>query len=254
LKIVTAEIELLAAEAQRLVDAAAGAGSRLRLTGSIAVQLRCPTHAAIARRARTIGDIDTVAYKRDATAIRRLFAELGYAEDKEVFILSEGARAIFEQPEKRVHVDVFFDRLDFCHVLELDGRLDLDPLTLPLAELLLSKLQIVKVNEKDLLDAAVLLLEHPLGESDAGAINLARIAELMSRDWGLSRTAGINLDKVMRIGEGNDRIGPSERARIAAQIDAIQRAIEAAPKPLAWRMRAKVGDRVKWYKDVEEVR
>lgn len=252
--IVTDQIELLAAEAHRVIDAAAGADLRLRLTGSVAVQLRCPTHGAIARRERSIGDIDMAAYKRDAAAIRRLFAELGYGEDREVFILSEGARAIFEQPSSRLHVDVFFDRLDFCHVIDLEGRLDLHPRTLPLAELLLSKLQIVKVNEKDLLDAAVLLLEHPLRDSDADAINLARIADLMSRDWGLWRTAGINLDKTRGIAETHDRIGAAERGQLAAQIDAIQRAIEAAPKPLAWRMRAKLGDRVKWYKDVEEVR
>ena len=35
--------------------------------------------------------------------------------------------------------------------------------TLPLAELLLSKLQVVKINRKDVLDALVLLAEHPLG-------------------------------------------------------------------------------------------
>jgi hypothetical protein len=194
------------------------------------------------------------AYKRDAAAIRRLFTDLGYAEDKEVFILSEGARAIFEESRSRLHIDVFFDRLDFCHVIELDGRLDLDPRTLPLAELLLSKLQIVKINEKDLLDAIVLLLEHPLGGSDADTINLAHIADLMSKDWGLWRTSGINLDKVRRIAETHDRIATAERGHVAAQIDAIRRAVEAAPKPLAWRMRARLGDRVKWYKDVEEVR
>jgi hypothetical protein len=252
--IVTNQIEPLAAEARRIIDSAALAGFHLRLTGSVAVQLRCPTHAAVARRGRTIGDIDLAAYKRDARAIRRLFAELGYAEDKEVFILSEGARAIFEQPGSRLHVDVFFDRLDFCHVLELEGRLDHHPLTLPLAELLVSKLQIVKINEKDLLDAMILLLEHSLGESDADTINLARIADLMSRDWGLWHTANVNLDKIQRIADGHDRIGVADRARVVAQIDAIQRAVAAAPKPLAWRMRAKVGDRVKWYKDVEEVR
>ena len=252
--IVTDPIELLATEAHRLIDAAASAGVRLRLTGSIAVQLRCPTHGALARRERAIGDIDMAGYKRDAATIRRLFVELGYGEDKEVFILSEGARAIFEQPASRLHVDVFFDRLDFCHVIELEGRLDIHPRTLPLAELLLSKLQIVKINEKDLLDTLVLLLEHPLGDSDAEAINLARIAALMSRDWGLWRTACINLDKARRIAEGHERFGPAERQQIGAQIAAIERTIEAAPKPLAWRMRAKLGDRVKWYKDVEDVR
>jgi len=29
--------------------------------------------------------------------------------------------------------------------------------------------------------------------------------------------------------------------------------MDAAPKPLAWKMRAKVGTRVPWYEEVEEV-
>jgi hypothetical protein len=149
---------------------------------------------------------------------------------------------------------VFFDKLDFCHVIGLAGRLEMDPRTLPLAELLLSKLQIVKINEKDLLDAVVLLLEHPLGDSDAAAINLPRLVALTSADWGLFHTASINLDKVQRTAEMHERLGEPERRHVAAQIESILRRIEAAPKPLAWRMRAKVGDRVKWYKDVDEVR
>jgi len=250
---VSDESEQLAAESQRIIDAAETAGARLRLTGSVAVHLRCPRHGPFARRDRQLGDIDMAAYKRDAGVIRRLFAELGYAEDKEVFIVSEGARAIFEQPGTRLHIDVFFDRLDFCHTIALAGRLETDPRTLPLAELLLSKLQIVQINEKDLLDAIVLLLEHPLSESD-DAINLPRIVELLSGDWGLWRTAGINLGKTRQTAEAHERLGAAERAQVATRIEALLRRVEDAPKPLAWRMRAKVGDRVKWYRDVDEVR
>jgi hypothetical protein len=248
------QITALEAEASRILEAAGTAGLKLRLTGSVAIHSRCPRYGDIARHGRNLGDIDMVAYKREAARIRPIFAALGYAEDKEVFILSEGARAIFEQPQGRLHIDVFFDRLDFCHVIGLDGRLEMEPRTLPLAELLLSKLQIVQVNEKDLLDAVVLLLEHPLGESDAGTISLPRIVALLREDWGLWRTATRNLAKILGILESHDRLDPAQRRHVAEQIDAIQRRAEAAPKSLGWKMRAKIGDRVKWYKDVEEVR
>jgi len=111
----------------------------------------------------------------------------------------------------------------------------------------------VQINEKDLLDAIVLLLEHPLSESD-DAINLPRIVELLSGDWGLWRTAGINLGKTRQTAEAHERLGAAERAQVATRIEALLRRVEDAPKPLAWRMRAKVGDRVKWYRDVDEVR
>src|SRR5262249_6686223 len=160
----------------------------------------------------------------------------------------------FQHRERVLHVDLFYDRLDFCHLIPLAGRLDADRLTLPLAELLLTKLQIVKINEKDLVDSIVLLLEHPLGDSDAGGVNLARIARLCAEDWGLWRTATMNLDKVAALAGGDARLDASARGRVEAQLAAIRERLAAEPKPLAWRMRAKLGDRVKWYKDVEDVR
>jgi hypothetical protein len=248
------QITALEAEASRILEAAETAGLKLRLTGSVAIHSRCPIHGGFARQGRDLGDIDMAAYKREAARIRQVLAELGYAEDKEVFILSEGARAIFERPQGGLHIDIFFDRLDFCHVIALDGRLDIEPRTLPLADLLLSKLQIVQINEKDLLDAIVLLLEHPLAESDADAINLPRIVALLREDWGLWRTVTRNLDKVRGIAHSIDRLDAEQKRHVAEQIDTILDRAEAAPKSLGWKMRAKIGDRVKWYKDVEEVR
>jgi hypothetical protein len=180
-------------------------------------------------------------------------SSLGYAEDREVFVLSEGGRAIFEH-QNGLHIDVFYEVLDFCHTIRLNGRLDADPPTLPLAELLLTKLQIVQINEKDLLDAIVLLLEHELGETDAGLINSARIAKLCAEDWGLWRTTGMNIGKLASLAGNLSSITEADRRRVTDQATRLLEAIKSHPKPLAWRLRAQIGDRVKWYKDVEEVR
>ena len=91
---------------------------------------------------------------------------LGYVENREVFIASEGGRGIFDNLSSRVHLDVFFDRLEFCHVIDVRNRIEYDVRTLPLAELLLGKLQIMQINAKDVLDASILLLEHDLGIAD----------------------------------------------------------------------------------------
>jgi hypothetical protein len=243
----------LSAEARRILTRASTTQASLRLTGSLAVQLRCPRYGHLAHPGRDFRDLDFAAYKREGRRLRELLSELGYAEDREVAVVSEGARAIFEHGERRIHVDVFFDRLDFCHVIPLEGRLEVDQATLPLAELLLGKLQIVKINEKDLLDAMVLLLEHPPAEDDS-AINIARIARLSAEDWGLYRTATMNLAKVNRLVESHDALSAEVRKGLLGRIESLTTRLRDEPKPLAWRMRAKLGDRVKWYKDVEEVK
>ncbi len=249
----TDSAELLIAEARRILGVATPTTS-LRLTGSVAVQIRCPQFGAMARRDRGFRDIDFVAYKREAKPVQQLLTGLGYVEDREVAVVSEGSRAIFEHPGSRLHLDVFYDKLDFCHVISLAGRLELDQPTLPLAELALGKLQIVKINEKDLIDLMVLLLEHPWGDSDEGTLNLGRIARLCAEDWGLWRTTTRNLEKLARLADTDEALDSSQRQRLTAQIEALNGRLAAEPKPLSWRMRAKVGERVKWYRDVDEVR
>ncbi len=248
-----AAAEALSAEARRILAQASAIQASLRLTGSLAVQLRCPRFGQLAHLGRDFRDLDFVAYKREGRRLRELLSGLGYAEDREVAVVSEGARAIFEHGESRIHLDVFFDRLDFCHIIPLQGRLEIDPSTLPLAELLLGKLQIVKINEKDLLDAMVLLLEHPFAEDDS-AINLARIARLSAEDWGLFRTMTINLAKLDRLVQAHEALSVEMRKDFLDRIESLNARLQDEPKPLAWRMRAKLGDRVKWYKDVEEVK
>jgi hypothetical protein len=249
----TGAADLLNAEAERILEAALPAGLSLRLTGSIAVQLRCPRFGHLAREGREFHDLDFAGYKREAKQVQELLVTLGYVEDREVTVVSEGARAIYRHADSRLHVDVFFDRLDFCHVIALAGRLETDQPTLPLAELLLGKLQIVKIAEKDLMDAAVLLLEHGFSDDDREAISLARLARLCAEDWGLWRTASMNLEKLERFAKAHEVLEPAQKAHLHGQAASLQNRLEAEPKSLAWRLRAKLGDRVKWYKDVDDI-
>ncbi|HKZ54279.1 MAG TPA: hypothetical protein VJ123_02280 [Anaerolineales bacterium] len=249
-----AERQKFEAEVMRIVRAADEAGLTLRILGSLAFQTHCPTLGHLQQEmGRAYTDLDFAAYSAQSMGVSQLLGGLGYQEEREVFVVTEGGRAIFENRGNGLHVDVFYNRLDFCHIIPWNGRLEADSPTLPLAELLLEKMQIVKLNEKDVIDTIILLLEHPLGEDDHETINMRRVAGLCAADWGLWRTTSMNLPKVRQLAGSYLQLSDEQKTRLASQVEDILARIEAEPKTLAWRLRARVGDRVKWYKDVEEV-
>jgi hypothetical protein len=249
-----AEREKFEKELKRIIEASNTAGLMLRVIGSLAFQMHCPTYGYLqAAMGRAYTDIDFAAYRKQAREIKTLMAGLGYAENREVFIISEGNRAIFENANNHLHVDVFFDKLDFCHIISWDSRLEVDAPTIPLSEMLLEKMQIVRINEKDVIDTIMLLMEHPLGDRDREMINIARVAELCAKDWGLWRTTTMNLEKVGQLAQGYAQLNEDQKSQVAAQVKQALARIEAEPKSTAWRLRSRVGDRVKWYKDVDEV-
>jgi hypothetical protein len=239
-------------EVRRIIEAAASAGLTLRILGSLAFQTHCPKYGHLQEKmGRAYTDIDLAGYSREARQVRALLERLEYVEEREVFVVSEGGRAIFESLDRRMHVDVFYEKLDFCHVIPWSGRLEVDSPTIPLAEMLLEKMQIVEINEKDVIDTFILLLEHPLGEIDRETVNMDRVAKLCAEDWGLWRTITMNLGKVRQLTNGYTQLSDDEKMQVRAQADSALSRIEAQPKSLAWRLRARVGDRVKWYKEID---
>jgi hypothetical protein len=163
-------------------------------------------------------------------------------------------RHIYENPETGLHVDVFEDQLNMCHVISFLNRLSVDSPTLPRAELALEKLQIVTLNEKDIRDMLMLFAAHPVGDTDRETINGKYIAEIMSKDWGFYYTTSLNLGKIR---SGIERYAhlfkPQDVENITTRIDRLVQMIERAPKSLKWKTRAAIGPRVQWYNDVEEV-
>jgi hypothetical protein len=241
------------AEADRLLEGAATAGIKLRLLGALAFAKRCPRHAHLQETLkRAYTDIDFAAYGRDADAVRAFLAAQGYVDDAEVYVASEGSRLVAEHPTTGLHLDVFFDKLEFCHTVPWKGRLEIHPETIPLAEMLLQKMQIVEINEKDLIDTIMLLLEHPLTDDDEG-VNIRLVADVCAKDWGWWRTLTMNLDKVTGMARHYDQLPAQETERVAAQVDALLTRIEAQSKSTRWKLRAKIGDRKKWYRDVGEL-
>lgn len=241
-------------ELKTILQASSDKGILMRVIGSLAFQMHCPQFGYLQQAmGRAYTDIDFAAYNSQAKQIQGLLTAMGYVENREVYIATEGERAIFDKPGTGLHIDIFYEKLDFCHTIYWKDRLEVDSPTIPLAELLLEKMQIVQINEKDVIDTIMLLLEHSLGDADAETINIKRTAALCANDWGLWRTTTMNLDKVKQLAQGYEQLTSDQKTKVTAQVDEILRRLESEPKPLAWRLRDRVGDRVKWYKDVDEV-
>jgi len=248
------EREKFESELKKILQASDESGILLRVIGSLAFQMHCSEFGYLqAAMGRAYTDIDFGAYSRQARQISDLMIGMGYVENREVYIGSEGERAIFDKPGTGLHVDIFYEKLDFCHAIYWKDRLEVDSPTIPLTELLLEKMQIVQINEKDIIDTIMLLLEHQLGDTDKETINIKLAAQLCANDWGLWRTTTMNLEKVKQLAHHYTQLTSEQKSKVESQVNTILERLNNEPKPLAWRLRDRVGDRVKWYKDVDEV-
>jgi hypothetical protein len=221
----------------------------LRALGGVAVRLRTPrVPPALAREYR---DIDLVTARRRSADVARLLEGGGYRPEPEFNALRGDRRLLFHDDEHARQVDVFVGAFAMCHEIPVVERLELEPRTIPLAELLLTKLQIVEVNDKDLRDAATLLLGHEVADRDGDAVNAARVASLCAADWGLWRTAGQTLQR-LRSELPTLGLGAAEQAVVDERAAALEGAMDAAPKSVRWKLRARIGDRARWYEEPEE--
>jgi len=226
----------------------------MRLIGALAFRTHCPQFGYIQDTlGRKFTDIDFASYRRFTKDVTRLLTDLGYKEEKMVTQLFGEARMLFNDPVYGRHIDIFYEKLDFCHPVVFSGRLEVEELTLPLAELLLEKMQIVKINEKDLIDSIMLLREHPVGDSDQEAINAGVIAHILGDDWGFWRTVTANLKFLDEMLNGYANLKDEDRQIVRERIRQLQDRIERQPKTTKWKLRSRIGERVKWYKDVEEL-
>jgi hypothetical protein len=234
------------AEGRRVVESAHAAGIVMRLLGGVAVFLQAPDAKPLLHR--DVRDIDVVTPRGSNRAIAELFQSLGYVED-EVFNAFHGAhRLLSVDVEHERKLDVFVGAFSMCHEIPIAERLDREPLTVPLAELLLTKLQIVQLNERDERDIYNLCYHHDIG---VGGLEAELIAELCARDWGLWRTCQGTIERC-RSDLSGYALADGERALIDDRLTRLWAAIDAAPKTSKWRWRARIGERVRWYEEPEE--
>jgi hypothetical protein len=152
----------------------------------------------------------------------------------------------FDVPNER-RIDVFLDVFEMCHKIDLKDRIALEPLTLSMADLLATKLQIFKTNEKDFKDIIAMLLDHEVTDSDVpDAINGARLADLCANDWGIYKTFTLVLDKTSIMLDKFD-LPAKDKQTVTERMGRIRKMIEDKPKTMGWKMRAKIGEKKAWY-------
>lgn len=234
------------------VEAASEHGIPLRLIGGQAVRYLTPEFPA---RSRDDQDMDFASVSRVKPELLRFFRERGFVADERFNALHGRHQMFFSTPDGGTSVDVVMDELRMCHVLEFGDRIDRLPHTLDLPDLLLSKLQVIELNEKDAQDVVYLLSAHEVREGDeAGTIGLDRFGRVLGEDWGWWRTVTANLDAVVEDIESGG-IAVPDRARFdpGEQARKLRSHADAVPKTMRWKLRGAIGERVRWYELPEEV-
>ncbi len=231
----------LLAEGESLVEDAAAAGLTVRLLGGVAVMHHC-TQVRARGGSRAIADLDLMASRGQSRKLSSYLVARDYQPEARFNALHGQDRMLFHGALGQL--DVLVGTFEMCHRLEMDGRLILETPTLPATDLLLTKLQIVEINHKDIVDAIDLLDAHELGSTEGDVINLTYLDEVTARDWGLWRTIKGTLDRLEQ-----EPLDPPTADKVAV----MKNAIESSPKSLKWKARARIGDRRRWFNLPDEV-
>jgi hypothetical protein len=231
-------------EARRLLALARDRDVDVRVLGGVAVALAIAPDDPVLPR--TFQDIDLIAPRGSQRAVADVLVEAGYTGDDEFNSFNSHRRLLYIDTAHGRQVDVFIGAFSMCHEIPLDDRLLAAEETLPVPELLLTKLQIFKLNDKDLRDI-VNLLHHR-----ADGVDFALVGERCAADWGLWRTTTMNVE---RTAGALDDLGLPDHARdqVHARVALLSAALESAPKSRRWKLRARIGDRVRWYEDPEDI-
>lgn len=273
LRATTERHERMMAEARAIIDAGNDRDVVLRLTGGLAVR-----HYAIDLEfaEREYSDIDLIGLRKQSGEIAALFGDLGYAENVYVATATAGSQRQFFKPTRDLsshahrtkrgapappvysavppsdHIDVFLDAMKMDHEIEMRDRLTINTYAISPADIFLCKLQIVRLNEKDVHDVITLCKDVYVDFEDRpGVLNLTRVAEACAKDWGLYIDVMGNIDKVLERLPSYD-LTVREYTRVRRTLELAQDMMTEASKSLRWRLRARIGKRVKWYREVEE--
>ena len=220
----------------------------MRLLGGVGVYAIAPS----ARRpplARPYRDIDLAVPARRGPAASRVLEAAGLTPERHFNALHGARRMIFSSAEG-YDVDVLIGRFEMAHGLDIESGFDADDTTIAPADLLLTKLQIVRIEPKDLADAVALVLDLPPG-SGTGSIDLGRFVAPLADDWGFFHTVEGNLPEVVALAE--ERLAAAQAGVVRDRADELRAAMDSAPKSLRWRVRSRVGERVVWYETPEDV-
>jgi hypothetical protein len=186
-----------------------------------------------------------------AAELIHLMKDLGYKPDQMFNALNGRTRLYFDDVAHHRHVDVFVDAVRMCHEIRFKQRLALLDETLTPSDLLLTKLQIVELNAKDLKDAVALLHDHALAPGTNSAIDTDYLDRVWGNDWPLWRTCQLTLEKIAKAVPS--LLDGAASTKVLMAVAALNEVLASGHKSLQWKLRAKVGDRIRWYEIPEEI-
>jgi hypothetical protein len=247
--------EDLVNEGVRIVETGKQQNIPLRLMGAAAFRLHCPAYSEVHKSMdRHLTDLDFITRREVGDKALDVLKQCGYGMDRGAELLMRiSQRFQTRNVTKNIVADVFYDKLEMCHTIEIRDRLEVDYPTIPLADLMLEKMQIVKINEKDIKDSIILLREHDVSDSDKETINYVYISNLLSKDWGFYYTVTMNLNKIKTLLPKYSVLSDEDKSIVVQRVDKLIERIEAAPKSMKWKLRARRGTSQKWYREVEEM-
>nr|MDO8078517.1 hypothetical protein [Candidatus Freyarchaeota archaeon] len=250
--------EIFFEEGKRLVDLANERKLTIRLLGGVAIRLHTKNVEGFAKKLGRLGveggqeftDLDFMAYKKQRDKIKEFLTSIGYIKRVTTISSAVSERQIYYHPKGWFHVDVFYDKLKMNHDIDFRKRLEIDYPTISVTDMLLEKMQIVKIAEKDIKDTCVLIRAHEVGEKEEECINAKYIAQLLSNDWGFWYTVTTNLKGVKELAPDYGVEG-QDLKDITSKIDKILEYIDAEKKGMKWKSRSIVGSKKAWYRPVE---
>ena len=247
-------------QAVTILRAASEANIVLKMLGGLAIKVHSLNEKEFANRlgraaeqGQEYSDIDFATYYKSREGVRRIMESLGYSKRPSTMSTSASQRQIYFHPKGWFYIDVFWDKLKAAnHPINFSGRLEIDPVSIPLTDLLLEKLQIVSFSKKDMLDTLLLLKAHSIAEKeDPETISADRLAQILSKDWGFWYTVSTNLRGITEYVKGLSTLSAQEASDLSSKVEKLLCAANSAPKSLKWRLRAIIGLRRKWYNPVE---
>jgi len=247
-------------ESLRILKAASEAKIALKMLGGLAIKIHSLNEEEFANRlgrsaepGQEYSDIDFATYYKSRDGVRKVMESLGYSKRPSTMSTSASQRQIYFHPKGWFYIDVFWDKLKAAnHPINFRNRLEIDRTSIPLADLLLEKLQIISFSRKDMIDTLLLLKAHAIAEKEESeTIGTNRVAHVLSRDWGFWHTVTTNLRGIKENVKKMTVLSPQELSELIAKVDQILSTINSFPKSLRWRLRAVAGTKKRWYNPVE---
>ncbi len=237
-------------EAEKIITVAQRNGATLRLIGGLAIRFHC--HGPHSTHLRFYHDIDMFGLTKQLKVIYSVLNEFRYAPNLLYNTKTGGTRLQFIRKPNGEHIDIFLDKFRMDHTLNFRRRLQLDSITIPVTDLLLTKLQIVRITDKDVRDVIAIIEDHEVTpENSKEPLELNYLSKLCSRDWGLEKTVLDNIDKIGVSIDKLEFVLPNDKEKLREKLNQLQECIRKGRKGIRWRLRDLIGTRMKWYSVIE---